>query len=886
MTTNAAADTATNAPPHDEGKVFGWTFWMLNSIEAFERLAYFGIRAVVPIYIMQATKPGGLHLTAVHKGVIYAWWAIFQSWLPMFTGGFADRLGYKRTLAGAISMNIVGYIMMAFLHDYAGFFAGIIVLAIGTSFFKPALQGSLAQKLHKDNASMGWGIFYWVVNIGAFCAPFVATLILGKPHSAEGWRNLFLASAGFTACNLLILFTFKDVPSGADKTRNMGQVFAETVENICPFWFRGGSLHVPRFTMGLILIVIGLALAIIPEFAALAGLQGALGGTLCFLGVLLMLWLEGGDFTWQLRLPAFILIMSCFWMMMYQLWDLHPNFIEDWIDSSALAAHVPFDSWWEYGDRGLIRVPQQILLSLNAGLIILLVIPLSWLVRRMRTLSAMLIGMTVATGGVLVAGLATTGIILLVGVTFFSFGEMLTGPKKNQYLGLIAPPGKKGLYLGYVNIPIGLGVGLGSLIAGYVYDAYGEKATLALKELGANPRLAARAVQACDWSDELAMLPQLANVPRTEALDRAAEHLGVEPATAADRLRAAFRYDVGQIQNLSLLHLALHPDNETEGASEAALERLRKELEEDKNAERPEVAALRARLDDDASGLAVSGLAGVIDLLPAMVGRGRTEVLGIVQDRMNQGRPADEQLSFGQVIDALWNRYGEDPDVLANLALEYLAQNTDILARVVADMTFERPTEQLEEEIGLGRTKAFAALSYARGAAPDEVDAALAELPLEDRNDAAFVFVANLPQYRFNAVARRDWEQYLPLLQRLIADDPEAQAIVQEAAGTGEPLTVEQLATRRRVIQAALSAKDWTKAPRLAAEFLQLNPYEARALVAANLNASPLTTTRLLWDKYHPQYKVWIPFASIGVVAIIALAIFGQMAKRWGDMNA
>ena len=42
----------------------------------------------------------------------------------------------------------------------------------------------------------------------------------------------------------------------------------------------------------------------------------------------------------------------------------------------------------------------------------------------------------------------------------------------------------------------------------------------------------------------------------------------------------------------------------------------------------------------------------------------------------------------------------------------------------------------------------------------------------------------------------------------------------------------------------------------------------------------------LLWDKYYPQYKVWLPFAAIGVLAAIALAIFGQMAKRWKDMNA
>ena len=75
-------------------KSFNRTFWLLNTIEMFERLAYFALRTVAPIYIMQADDPGGLHLTASHKGLIYAWWFFFQSVLPVITGGIADRYGY------------------------------------------------------------------------------------------------------------------------------------------------------------------------------------------------------------------------------------------------------------------------------------------------------------------------------------------------------------------------------------------------------------------------------------------------------------------------------------------------------------------------------------------------------------------------------------------------------------------------------------------------------------------------------------------------------------------------------------------------------------------------------------------------------------------------
>ncbi len=854
------------------GGAFGHTFWMLNSIEMFERLAYFGIRAVVPIYIMQATEPGGLHMTAIHKGWVYMWWAILQSWLPMFTGGIADRYGYKKILAGAISANVVGYLIMAGFHSYYGFFAGILLLATGTAFFKPALQGSLAQSMNKENSSMGWGLFYWVVNVGAFMAPILATIILGKPHSAEGWRNLFIASAIFTSANLLLLLTFKDVPSGADKTRSLAKVFAETIENIWPFWFKGGVHHAVRGPVGIIMVLVGLAVVILKtEF-------WYVGVSLLLLGGCLSAWLEGGTFTWQLRLPAFLLIMSAFWMMMYQLWDLHPNFIEDWIDSSMVAAHAP-TGWQEYGDRGLMRVPQQILLNLNAFLIILLVVPISWLVRKMRTLEAMLIGMSVATIGILVAGLTTSGWVFLLGVVFFSLGEMLTGPKKNQYLALIAPPGKKGLYLGYVNIPIGIGVGIGSMIAGVVYDNYGEKATLALKYLGANPQLIARAVQSADWSDSLDKIPELTGMDRSEAFDLARQDLGQDPATTADTLRRAFGHDQGQIINLGLQYLALQEDDLAETTA-----RLARALQEgDSDAE---TKSLGEQLAADTVRLDEIGVARFVHLLPKAIDRKRPEVFAIVRDRMSRGLSPDQQKEDAAVVALLWEQFGEDPQTLNNLALEYLAQNTALLREAVAGVRFEDPVEEMEERVGIGRTKSFAALSIARGASEEAVDAVLDESGVESSSggDRAAAHLAGLVHHRFNAVARKDWTRDVSALGEMIESDPQARALASKLLGGDLDYAV--LAENQDYVRAALAAKDWKRSPEQAAQLLGINPFEARAMLAAEINQSPLTTTRLLWDEYQPQYKVWIPFAVIGVLAAIALAIFGQMAKKWKDMNA
>jgi dipeptide/tripeptide permease len=441
-------------------KKLGRTFWLLNVIEMFERLAYFSLRVMAPVYIADAdkkTNPGGLHLTGDHKGVIYAWWAALQSGLPIFTGGIADRYGYKNLLGLSFILNIIGYVMMAFMHSYQGMFYGIVVLAIGTAFFKPAVQGSLAQNLDKSNASLGWGLFYWVVNIGSLIAHYIAGPLAGQKDSA-GWTRLFLVGAFATGANLLMLLTFRDVESGADKSENLLAVFKRTLVNIL-----------------------------------------------------------------DARLIAWLLIMSCFWAMMYQLWDLQPNFIRDWVDRSSIAQHAP--SFWVKPDSlGRPAVPQEVMISLNSALIIVLVVPLSWIVRRLRTLTSMFWGMIMATAGLLVAGLTMNGWMVLLGIAGFSLGEMLTGPKKQEYLGLIAPPGKKGLYLGYVNIPVGLGVSLGSWIAGDLLTRWSDRSILALKYLVEKTK----AFSGAQWNGDVRTLETITGIKRTDALQRLQEVLNVD----------------------------------------------------------------------------------------------------------------------------------------------------------------------------------------------------------------------------------------------------------------------------------------------------------------------------------------------------------------------
>lgn len=487
----------------EKKKSSGWLapFFELNFIEMMERLAYNSVRVVAPIYIMQADNVGGLHLTAAAKGTLYAWWAVVQCFLPIITGGFADRYGYKKMMVISVATMSIGYLLMAFLRDlssldalaasldfegvngnYLGFLAGITVFATGSALFKPGIQGALSHTLPKEKSSLGWGVFYWVVNIGALIGHYIPVVFLsdafmpeslGMANSVERWRLVFIISAAMILVNFLPLLFFKDTPSGASKNIGISRVLVNAIRDI-----------------------------------------------------------------FQPRLLTWILIMSGFWLMMFQLWDLQPNFLEDWVSSANVAAtanSILPESISKYFvetlPNGTLRVPQAVLISANATFIILGVVGVSWITRKMRTLDAMIFGMAMATIGVVVAGYTQNAWFFLLGVLFFSLGEMFTGPKKSQYLSEIAPNDKKGVYLAYINIPVGVGIFAGAKLAGLIYGNVGEKATLALRYIAEQ-----KGIEWRPFFDNVSTLEQTLGITRNEAMPALEKMLNISSQEATTLL--------------------------------------------------------------------------------------------------------------------------------------------------------------------------------------------------------------------------------------------------------------------------------------------------------------------------------------------------------------
>ncbi len=429
----AVVGAADEAPPSllEQIKGFGRPFWMANVMELLERLAYYGVRVVIPIYIASTQDPHGLHFTNTQKGEILATWAVVQSLLPMFTGGFADRYGYKRTISVAIAFKIVGYLVMATQRGYWPFLLGCVLLAVGTAVFKPGVQGTLLRGITRKNSSVGWGIFYQCVNVGGFLGPPLA----GYLHRLS-WPHVFFSCAGIVSLNYLSMLLYTDAadPSAGDAVHGAEGAEASTA-----------------------------ALSAKPAWRVLV---------------------DSVTNLFRPRLLVFLVVMSGFWLMFMQLFDMLPNFIEEWTDSSGIVRALGLRPGIivQVTDRGP-QIAQEWMINLNAGCIIVLMVFIAALTARVRRLTSIFVGILVASVGLMMAGFTMSGWSCLLGIFVFSLGEMAASPKMNEYLGVVAPRGQEGLYMGYANVPIAIGWTYGTLKGGEIYDRGADKANLSLDYL-------------------------------------------------------------------------------------------------------------------------------------------------------------------------------------------------------------------------------------------------------------------------------------------------------------------------------------------------------------------------------------------------------------------
>ena len=200
-------------------------FWIANVMELFERAAYYGLNSVLAIYLTDRVADGGLGFTEQSvgflQGLIYACTYI----LPILGGALADRYGYRRMLMIAFSFLATGYFLSGQMSGYGTVFVCLLIMATGSGLFKPIISGTIARTTTEENSGFGFGIYYWMINLGAFLAPLVVSYLKGY-----SWSSVFIASSLYCALMLLpTVFLFRDPPR-PENTKTVRQVLAGAAE--------------------------------------------------------------------------------------------------------------------------------------------------------------------------------------------------------------------------------------------------------------------------------------------------------------------------------------------------------------------------------------------------------------------------------------------------------------------------------------------------------------------------------------------------------------------------------------------------------------------------------------------------------------------------------
>ena len=193
---------AENTPQKARLKDFPRTYWIVIIFEFFERGSYYGMMSILSVYM---TDQLGFSKEGV--GVIKSTIQPLLYFLPILSGAVADRMGYRKTLMVAFALLGGGYFLTSQMDTYAAVFFALVIMGFGAGTFKPVVSGTIAKVTDERTSTLGFGIFYWTINLGAFLFP----LILVPMLKSIAWHYVIIASAIGTGAMLIpTLFFFKE----------------------------------------------------------------------------------------------------------------------------------------------------------------------------------------------------------------------------------------------------------------------------------------------------------------------------------------------------------------------------------------------------------------------------------------------------------------------------------------------------------------------------------------------------------------------------------------------------------------------------------------------------------------------------------------------------
>jgi len=374
---------------------FERAFWVANITELFERLAYYGASAVLAIYLSEQ-----LHFSKELTGWMLGTFGFVVWFLPVLGGALADRFGFRRALMFAYLVMTVGYFLLGSLAapwmqparqalgDKWLVFAVLMIPALGPAVVKPCVAGTTARASTENVRSIGYSIYYTLVNVGGTLGPIIAWLV--REPLGLGTAAVFRVSAlsVFLMFWVTLLFFREPTRSGEEQVASV----AAAIKNM---------------------------------FVVLA----------------------------NFRFVLFLLIFSSFYIVFWQEFVSAPLFLRGYVDPNA---------------------PADLLLSIDAGAVILFQILVTYLTRNIPAFPAMTLGLVISSLSWLILAIHPTTIGLAASLIVLALGEMTQSARYYDYISRLAPPGQQGLYMGYAFLPIAIGYFIAGPLGGYLLHEFGD----------------------------------------------------------------------------------------------------------------------------------------------------------------------------------------------------------------------------------------------------------------------------------------------------------------------------------------------------------------------------------------------------------------------------
>lgn len=395
---------------------FSKAFWVANSVELLERLAYYAVFIVITLYLSNVWG-----FSDIEAGVISGTFSACLYLLPTFAGALADKIGFRSAILIAFLLLTLGYgglgVLPTFLES-AGLvtygmtttFSGLnesylrwsivpilVLIVIGGSFIKAVISGTVARETTSETRASGYAVFYMMVNIGSFTGKTVVDP-LRKSMGDQGLIYINYFAAIMTLLALIAVFFFYK----STKTEGQGKSFAEI-----------GS-----------------------------GLLKVLGNG---------------------RLIILILIISGFWMIQSQMYATMPKYVIRMIGAEASPG------WYANVNPLVVFVLVNFITSfmkkrtaLTSMTIGMLIIPLSALV--------MSFGSQIGTDYVL--GLHPVAFMMIIGIAMQAVAECFISPRFLEFFSLQSPKGEEGLYLGFSHLHSFISYLFAFGLSGFLLDKY------------------------------------------------------------------------------------------------------------------------------------------------------------------------------------------------------------------------------------------------------------------------------------------------------------------------------------------------------------------------------------------------------------------------------